>query len=169
MADTLTHWKKLQNPDYLGAYSLQPGEEPIYTIARVGLEMVIGADGKKDECTVARFVEKVKPMILNVTNCKTIANMYGTPYIEDWTGKRIQIYAAKIKAFGEEVEALRIRPKAPVVQKATLDQSYKGWPAALEAVRNGETTLEYLETRYIIPSDCKQIMLEAVKCQAPDS
>lgn len=23
-----THWKKLTNPDYLGAYAFDPGEEP---------------------------------------------------------------------------------------------------------------------------------------------
>lgn len=165
----LTHWKKLQNSDYLGAYSLQPGEEPVYTIARVGLEMVVGTDGKKEECTVARFTEKVKPMILNVTNCKAIASMYGTPYIEDWTGKRIQLYTAKIKAFGEEVDALRIRPKVPTVDKPVLNQSYKGWAAALEAVKNGEASMQYLESKYIIPPDCKKIMMEAVKCQTQAS
>lgn len=25
--ENLTHWKKLTNPDYLGAYALQPGED----------------------------------------------------------------------------------------------------------------------------------------------
>ena len=141
MSETLTHWKKLQNPDYLGAYSLQPGEEPVYTIAKVGLEIVTGTDGKKDECTVARFMEKVKPMILNATNCKTIAKMYGTPFIEKWAGLKIQIYAAKIKAFGEEVEALRIRPKVPTASKPVLHESYNGWGAALAAIKNVETTI----------------------------
>ena len=28
MSETLTHWKKLMNPDYLGGYALQPGQEP---------------------------------------------------------------------------------------------------------------------------------------------
>lgn len=161
MADNLTHWKKLQNPDYLGAYSLQPGEEPIYTIAKVGPEMVTGPDGKKDECTVAHFTEKAKPMVLNATNCKTIAKIYNTPFIEHWVGKKIQIYAAKVKAFGEDVEALRIRPKAPASSKPVMDTKYKGWNDALNAVKNGETTVEYLETKYTIPPDCKKIMMEA--------
>lgn len=157
----LTHWKKLNNPDYLGAYSLQPGEEPIYTIKDVRLEMVTGTDGKKEECTVAHFKEKVKPMILNSTNCKTIAKLYDTPYIEHWANKQIQIYATKVKAFGEEMEALRIRPKAPVKSKPVLDQSYKGWANAYEAVKNGETTIDFLQEKYTIPPECLKLMQEA--------
>ena len=36
----LTHWKKLNNPDYLGAYAFQPGEEIIATIGSVGRETI---------------------------------------------------------------------------------------------------------------------------------
>lgn len=108
-----THWKKLTNPDYLGAYSFQKDEEKILTIGRVRQEIVVGTDGKKEECTVARFQENEKPMILNATNCKTIAKIYNTPFIEEWVGKRIQIYVTQVKAFGDVVDALRIREKVP--------------------------------------------------------
>ncbi len=108
-----THWKKLTNPDYLGAYSLEEGKDLILTIKSVGNEIVTGSDGKKEQCTVAKFSENVKPMILNVTNMKTIAKIYNNPYIEDWAGKKIQIYSAKVKAFGEIVDALRIREFIP--------------------------------------------------------
>lgn len=109
-----THWKKLINPDYIGAYALDPGKDLIVQIEQVRREMVTGADGKKEECTVAHLVGQ-KPLILNVTNCKTIEKLYG-PYIEDWGGKYITLYAAKVKAFGDVVEALRIRPKAPSIK-----------------------------------------------------
>ena len=53
-------------------------------------------------------------MIMNKTNCKIIEKIYGTPYIEDWIGKKIQIYVQKgVKAFGEIVDALRIREQIP--------------------------------------------------------
>ena len=42
-----THWKKLHNPDYLGAYSLDPGKDKILTIKDVRNEIITGADGKK--------------------------------------------------------------------------------------------------------------------------
>ena len=114
MQETLTHWKKLMNPDYLGAYALEPGQDLIVTIKSVGNEEVTGTDGKKEICSVIHFYENYKPMILNATNNKTIAKLLKTPYIEQWVGKKIQVYVEKVKAFGEVWDALRIRPFLPV-------------------------------------------------------
>ena len=108
-----THWKKLINPDYLGAYSLDPGKDMVLTIKAVRKEMITGADGKKEECIVCYWQEEQKPMILNVTNCKMIAKLLKTPYIEKWAGHRIQIGAELVSAFGEKVEALRVRKNLP--------------------------------------------------------
>ena len=66
---------------------------------------------------VMHFVEDVKPMILNATNNKTLAKLFKTPYIEQWYGRKIQIYVEKVKAFGEVWDALRIRPFLPVEKK----------------------------------------------------
>src|SRR5690606_25940000 len=109
-----THWKQFHNPDYIGAYALEPGQEIIVTIRSAGTEQVIGASGKKEDCMVIHFSERgIKPMICNVTNAKMITKVTGSPYVEDWAGHKIQLYAARVNAFGEEVEALRVRPKAP--------------------------------------------------------
>jgi hypothetical protein len=103
------------NPDYLGGYALAPGQDLIATIKSVGNEEVTGTDGKKEICSVIHFEEKdIKPMILNATNNKTIAKLFKTPYIEQWCGRKIQIYTEKVKAFGEVWDALRIRPFLPV-------------------------------------------------------
>lgn len=115
------HWKRLTAPDFLGAYSLDENKDAILTIRSVGREIVTGADGKKDECTVAHFAEKtapncpeVKPMILNNTNCKIIQKLYNTPYVDQWQGKPIQIYVDhNVKVGKETVDGLRIRPFKP--------------------------------------------------------
>ena len=109
----LTHWKKMTNPNYLGSYSLEDGQDITLTIREVRQEQVIGSDGKKEECIVCYWVEPQKPMILNVTNCKTIAKITGTPYIEKWSGIRIQIGADVTKFGGELVECLRVRKDPP--------------------------------------------------------
>jgi hypothetical protein len=110
MSDTkVTHWKKLTNPNYIGAYDLQPNQEVKITIKSVGQEMVKGADGKEEQCVVARLEGTVKPFILNKTNMKIITKVLETPYIEQWAGKSIIIYSAKVKAFGEMVDALRVK------------------------------------------------------------
>lgn len=110
---TLTHWKKLENPDYIGAYAFQPGEKKTLTISRVAREMVNGPDGKREECTVVHFAEAEKPLILNVTNAKMISRHAGTPYIEQWSGTRIMLGVEKVKAFGDMVEAVRVQKSRP--------------------------------------------------------
>lgn len=121
-----THWKKLNNPDYLGAYALDPGQELVATINKVVKEMVTGPDGKKEECIVIHFTESgIKPMILNSTNAKTIQKVYKTPYIEDWAGRKIQIFVEMVKAFGEVVDALRIRPFIPKQTAPAQNQKYE--------------------------------------------
>ncbi len=114
-----THWKKLQNPDYLGAYSLADEvtgkyRDVVATIASVKVENIVGADGKREDCMVMRFVERgLKPMIVNATNSKTLEKLFATPFIEDWANRKIQIGVESVKAFGDVVDALRIRKFPP--------------------------------------------------------
>jgi len=114
---TKTHWKKSFNPDYLGAYSLEEGKDLVAQIERVENRMVKNADGKEEQCLIAVLVGQ-KPMILNKTNCKTIAKLFNSPYIETWVGKHIQIGVERVRAFGDVTEALRVRPKAPATGDA---------------------------------------------------
>lgn len=145
-----THWKKLHNPDYLGAYALDPGEDLIATIQVVKNEMVTGPDGKKEECTVIHFAEhEIKPMIVNATNAKTIAKLFKTPYIEEWQNKKIQLYSASIKAFGETVDALRVRtflPKANINEVPNCFDCKK----EIESVgnMNSQQMAEYTQKKY---------------------
>ena len=123
-----THWKKLINPNYIGAYSLEEGEDLTVKIDFVQVEEIIGTGGKKDTGSVMHLVNQ-KPMILNSTNSKTIAKLYG-PYIEDWQGKLITLFASTTKMAGETVECLRIRPKvaerkAQPITDARLDAAIK--------------------------------------------
>ncbi len=116
-----THWKKLTNPNYLGAYSLEDGKDIVLTIKMVRQEPVVGADGKKEDCIVCHWQENEKPMILNVTNCKAISKVAGTPYIEQWAGHRVQIGIETVSAFGATTDALRIRKTKPkAVQDAPI-------------------------------------------------
>lgn len=131
-----THWRKFYNPNYIGAYSMpSDGSNIILTIKNVTQEMVTGEGGKKEECMVAYFHEDSKPMILNRTNCKAITQAYGTPYIEDWAGKKVEIYVAKTKVAGTEVDALRILPKEPKLPELTKGSD--AWNKAVAYVKKG--------------------------------
>lgn len=111
-----THWKNLHNYEYLGAYSLEEGQDLTLTIKAVRQEQVKGQNGKDEPCLVAYFHEETKGMIINKTNAKTIQQIHGTPYIEEWSGKQITLYSATVSAFGDTTEALRIRPFKPKVE-----------------------------------------------------
>lgn len=152
---SLTHWKKLTNPDYLGAYSLQPGEERTVEIINVVRKMVKGPDGKQEECTVANLRNE-KPFILNVTNCKTLSRIYGTPYIEHWCGKQVIVYAAKVKAFGEEMEALRIKNTLPPLPELYPD--HPQWKGAIKALSDGTVDMHRILSRFSITEENKALL-----------
>jgi len=164
MTQTKTHWKKYHHPDYIGAYAFQPGEEKVLTIKSVTEESVIGSNGKKELCMVVKFAESdVKPLICNVTNSKQIEKVSGSPYIEDWAGVRIQLYTTEVNAFGELVDAVRIRPKAPKpIELPELTPTHEKWGAAVKALKDKSTTLEAIKKSYKLnQSNEIQIMKEA--------
>lgn len=136
------HWKVQFNYDYMGSYSLPDGKDVILTIRETKKEQVIGQNGKKEECFVCYFEESDKPMILNRTNCKTIEKIHRSPYIEDWPGLRVQIGIDKVNAFGETVDALRIRNIKPAPAQP---RDYSSQIAALRAC----TTLTELQQVYM--------------------
>ena len=104
----VTHWKKLTNPNYVGSHDLQPCQELKVTFEKVATEIVKTAEGSQT-CVVAYFKGGSKPMILNKTNMKIISKVLDSPYIEKWIGQSVILYSAKIRAFGENVDALRIK------------------------------------------------------------
>ena len=150
----MEHWKQSFDYKYTGAYELQPNEEKVVTIKKVCKEEVNSTDGKKSMCLVAYFEESSKPMVLNKTNCKTIEKIY-SPFTDEWIGKKITVFAQKVKAFGDTVDALRIRPTRPVEKAVdystqikqiesckTIDELKTVWSSpnfpttALEAIKN---------------------------------
>lgn len=145
-----THWKKLVNPDYIGAYTLMETGKAVdltVTIVSVGREIVKGEGGKKEECTVAKL-KGHKPFIVNRTNAKTISKIHGSPFIEDWAGKQITLYVANVAVAGEQVEALRVRPTKP--QLPVLNPESPRWEGAKKSLHTGAVTMEQLLANFTI-------------------
>ena len=155
-----THFKKLRNPNYIGSYELMTDNdktiELVVTITSVGNE-VVEYDGKKDTCMVARL-QGQKPIILNSTNSKVIAKLYGV-FIEDWIGKSITLFVQKIRAFGETVDALRIRPTVPVIKLPELTPQSPIWEKVKEAVKDGSRTVAKLREKHFISPENEALLL----------
>ena len=110
--ETVTHWKKLTDPNYLGSHDFQPNQEVPVTIEAITKEKIELFNGKSLEikdCVLARFKGAKKPMILNKENMKLITKVTGTPYVEQWAGKQIILHVVPVRAFGETVDAVRVK------------------------------------------------------------
>jgi hypothetical protein len=114
------HWKKQFNYEYIGSYSLDGKREVIVTVNHLAQEKVTGQQGRKEDCFVVYFREFDKGMILNRTNARAIEKVSGSGLIENWIGTQVTLYVEKgVKAFGDVVDALRIRDKKPTRQTMT--------------------------------------------------
>lgn len=117
------HWKKVvSDPNFIGEGDFAPGEEKILTILRVNQsETVTTAEGKSKKAVVHWKEPGNKPMILNVARSKAIEKVAGSGYLEDWPGVSVQLFIEHgIKAFGEVVSAVRVRPFRPRPQSQVL-------------------------------------------------
>ena len=105
-----THWRKLTNPNYLGAYAFQPGEEKVVTIKEVSYEVVQNQNGK-EECIVCHFVEDIKPMILNKTNAKTLKKLFSQNDDDPkkCVGHKVVLYVVSVKVGGQQTTGIRIK------------------------------------------------------------
>ena len=115
--------KRYYDSEYIGAYSLDEGVEPILTIDSLWYGLIKLGGGRKESHVVMRFrektvpgVEEVKPLILNATNRKTLKKLFGSDSAETLEGKPIQLYIdPKVRDpdGGGFTEGLRIRPHKP--------------------------------------------------------
>lgn len=106
-----------KNPNYLGSWDLDelPGQEVTLTISRIVDEKVV-TNGQTELCTVAYWQEPGwKPMILNITNKKTVCKLYKTKDTDKLIGKPVVIGIEEVKAFGAVHDALRIKKRIPKV------------------------------------------------------
>ena len=133
-----THYRKVFDSPYLSSMDVV---DPItLTIARVTQEEDKTKKSKETFNTAyfaEKFIrpgEKLKPMILNATNSKTMAKLTGSPFIEDWAGARVTVYVERGIKFGREtVDGLRIM-QAPT-RKEITPGNVKMWEAAKAAYR----------------------------------
>lgn len=155
------HWKKQFNYDYLGSYSLDGKKEMVVTIVGLDTDKVTGQQGRKEDCFVVYFQEFNKPMILNRTNAKAIEKVSGSGLVENWVDVQVTLYVEQgVKAFGEVVDALRIRDKKPSRQKMTKDIE----TSMLDAIKSGKgTQVEQALIKYDMTSATQDRITKALK------
>lgn len=110
---------------WLAVEDITPGAEPVLTIDKIGAGECVLEQGRKEEHDVIFFREesvsglpKVRPMIINSTNRKTLLAIYGDLSASTLEGKRVRIYVdPHVRAVGGgTTSGIRIRkliPEAP--------------------------------------------------------
>ena len=163
-----THYRKAFDSPYLSSADIV--EAKVLTIRNVTLELD-RTKKTKDLFNTAHFLEnelrageKLKPMILNASNSKTMKGLTGSAFIDDWQNVRITVYVDHNVRFGKEtVEGLRISPHAPEVGKRTLTPAMtKAWANAIEAYKRDGTLDGVLERMDMSEDNQQRLMSECV-------
>lgn len=153
-----THYRKAFNSPYLSSADIV--EPTVLTISHVRLE---GDKSKKskDLFNTAYFVEKeirkgeqLKPMILNSTNSRTLANLTGSKFIDDWQNVAVTVYVDSNVRFGRDtVEGLRISTERPRTTKKELTPDMKNvWENAKQAYKR-DGNLDKVKQRLALSQD----------------
>jgi len=161
---TKTHYRKAFDSPYLSSADIV--EPTVLTISHVALE-ADRTKKTKDLFNTAHFVEKelrpgekLKPMILNASNSKTLKGLANSAFIEDWNGLRVTVYVDPNVRFGKEtVEGLRISPHAPE-KKILTPENEKGWANAKAAFKRDGNLKSVLSRVDISPEHQQQLMDE---------
>ena len=111
-------------------------------------------------------------MILNVARSKNIEKVAGSGYFEDWPGTTVQLYIEHgIKAFGEVVSAVRVRPYKPRQTVATPVPPCTdcGGEIAPAMGKDSRWLAAYTAKRYGVPlcASCAQARAEATTPDEP--
>jgi hypothetical protein len=167
MAEDKTHYRKAFNSPYLSSADIV--EPVILTIVRVALEKD-QTKKTKDDFNTAYFKEKeirpgevLKPMILNATNSRTMKDMTGTPFIDDWVNLAVTVYVDANVRFGKStVEGLRISKEKPRLIKPDLEPATPAWKNAIVAYQR-DGNFDAIEKRMSITDENKELIKKDAK------
>lgn len=135
-----THYRKAFNSPYLSSADII--EPTVLTISCTRLEPD-KTNKTKEKFNTAYFKEKeirhgepLKPMILNATNSRTMKDITGSAFIDDWNSVPVTIYVDGNVRFGRDtVEGLRISTEKPRITKPELVPNTDEWKRAVQAYR----------------------------------
>lgn len=154
-----THYRKAFDSPYLSSADIV--EPTVLTVRCVRLE-ADKTKKTKDMFNTAYFSEKqlrpgedLKPMILNATNSRTMRNLTGSAFIDDWNNVLITVYVDNSVKFGRDtVEGLRISTEKPRTSKPRLPDSGTWWDGAVVAYKR-DGNFDKIEERAVVSEEQK--------------
>lgn len=161
-----THYRKAFNSPYLSSGDIV--EPTILTIKNVQL-LPDKTKRTKDNFNTAFFTEKeirpgeeLKPMILNATNSRTMKDLTGSAFIDDWNNVPVTVYVDTNVRFGRDtLEGLRISKEKPRMQKPEVAPGLSSWNHAITAYLRDGNLNAVKEKATITPENEKLLIKEA--------
>lgn len=166
MSEEKIDWRKFRKSSHLASADLDimeiEGKPLIFTIKEVKYETGVDVNGTKSDEVFCYFKEPVKALILNSTNCNTLASFAKQDGIEpkecnvisNWVNMRIELFVDRnVKMMGKIVDGVRIRPIRPVTKvKAEFTEAKfadaKKANATIEIIKSAYTITPEMETKY---------------------
>lgn len=116
-----------RDSEYLGAEDIDPGVEPVLTIAALYNGMITLQRGKENKDVIVFKEERVpgiknvRPLVCNATNRKTLRKLFKSVSADALVGQRIQLWIdhkVRDPQTGELTDGIRIRDRKPSAPKA---------------------------------------------------
>ena len=158
-----THYRKVFKSDHLSSADLEDltenGIKLIFTIQEVTQHLIdpnikgsgVRVAGKNISANIAHFIEDVKPLVLNATNSKQMANISGTNFVQDCQNVKVELFIDQsVKFKGASVQGIRIRSGLVItldvlnaLYKKNKDKVAEGQNEGIERVLLEEETSSY--------------------------
>ncbi|BAQ84245.1 hypothetical protein [uncultured Mediterranean phage uvMED] len=173
MTNQKTHFRRVYKSDHLSSADLEDymenGHKLIFKVSHCRQEFGAKVAGKKIDCNVAYFEGNVKPLVLNATNAKTMKQLTGSAFLEDWSNIHIQLYIDKNVKFAKEVvEGVRISPFPPKLELSKFDIKSENLLRRAVKVYLRDGNFTKIEERFILTEDDKAAIKEAAKGESND-
>lgn len=116
------------------------GEDVTFTIADVELQELEREDNSKERKGLMSFKETPKLLVLNRTNAKCVAAMFGNE-TDTWRGKRVTFFPAPMKDpfTGEQIAAIRVRGSPDISAPVSATIKLRKRKAQTMTMRNTAT------------------------------
>jgi hypothetical protein len=98
--------------------------EVVATIKDVQLESLKSRERGEESKPVMYFKELPKGLIVNKTNWGICAKLFSSDDSDDWTGERVALIKVDVDAFGDVVQAIRVKSQKPTVNKQDVLDGY---------------------------------------------
>lgn len=163
MSEQKTHWKKNNDSRYISGEDLMSGLKGLRNEMLVCIEKFNDTDSfdqntQQKTIVTGLYLKELhgvslyKPVVLNNTNAKNLTSFFNSPFMEDWIGKPVLMYAQADKRHGYVVRFRKYNP--PI-----LHPNSENFNKCKQAIKDGKVTIELIKMKYQVSVELEKELL----------